>query len=472
MSLSGALNSATAGLHTTQGQSRIAADNVSNAMTPGYVRREAVLVTASGGQGGAVISEVRREVDATLQRMSRLENSRMTQYQSIQEGLTTYTAYLGQPGDGTSPADRFNDFQNSLTTLVNMPSSNGAQTSVALAAEDLVRSVKGAATTLSTTLNDVNMEIRYEVADLNTALYQLRDLNASGSGFTPGSLEAAQFDEKVDTILDQISGIVDTRIHRSSNGSISLYTVSGAALLEGRVVQDVTFNPSDGTLMAGNQDITPFKDGVRGIQHGSLAGLSELKRETIPQFSQQLDEYARGLIQTFEDADASLAPGEAGLFTDNGIAFDPANITGLASRLQINSKISSTGEAEVWRIRDGLGATSPGAGSETVQINAFLAGLDTAMNASTGTGIPAEVTLRDFSAEMITSQVATRARAENDFNAAASAAEVVMSARRNSEGVNIDDEMQQLLLIEQSYAANSRVLTAVSEMIDTLIAAV
>ena len=472
MSLSGALNSATAGLHTTQGQSRIAADNVSNAMTPGYVRREAVLVTASGGQGGAVISEVRREVDATLQRMSRLENSRMTQYQSIQEGLTTYTAYLGQPGDGTSPADRFNDFQNSLTTLVNMPSSNGAQTSVALAAEDLVRSVKGAATTLSTTLNDVNMEIRYEVADLNTALYQLRDLNASGSGFTPGSLEAAQFDEKVDTILDQISGIVDTRIHRSSNGSISLYTVSGAALLEGRVVQDVTFNPSDGTLMAGSQDITPFKDGVRGIQHGSLAGLSELKRETIPQFSQQLDEYARGLIQTFEEADASLAPGEAGLFTDNGIAFDPANITGLASRLQINSKISSTGEAEVWRIRDGLGATSPGAGSETVQINAFLEGLDTSMNAATGTGIPAEVTLRDFSAEMITSQAATRARAENDFNAAASAAEVVMSARRNSEGVNIDDEMQQLLLIEQSYAANSRVLTAVSEMIDTLIAAV
>ena len=80
--------------------------------------------------------------------------------------------------------------------------------------------------------------------------------------------------------------------------------------------------------------------------------------------------------------------------------------------------------------------------------------------------------MRDFSAEMITSQAATRARAENDFNAAASAAEVVMSARRNSEGVNIDDEMQQLLLIEQSYAANSRVLTAVSEMIDTLIAAV
>ena len=73
---------------------------------------------------------------------------------------------------------------------------------------------------------------------------------------------------------------------------------------------------------------------------------------------------------------------------------------------------------------------------------------------------------------MITSQALERVRSENDFNAASSAAEVVMSARRNSEGVNIDDEMQQLILIEQSYAANSRILTTVSDMIDTLIAAV
>ena len=63
MSLTGALNSATAGLYTTQGQSRVAADNVSNAMNPGYVRREAVLVTASGGQGGAVISEGSRQLE-------------------------------------------------------------------------------------------------------------------------------------------------------------------------------------------------------------------------------------------------------------------------------------------------------------------------------------------------------------------------------------------------------------------------
>ncbi len=472
MSLSGALNSAVSGLQTTQGLSRIAADNVSNAMTPGYVRRQASLVSSGPGQGGPMIGEVRREVDAVLQRLSRVESGKMAQYQVIDEGLSRYTAYLGQPGDGTSAADRFNEFQNSLTNLANMPSSNGTQTAAVLSAEALVNSVRGAATTLGTTLSDVNMEIRYEVADLNQALYQLRDLNINRRDFGAGTLQSAQIDEKIDGLLDQISGILDTRVSVSSNGSISVYTSNGSALVEGDNVQDVKFNPSDGTLMAGTQDITPFKEGVRGLRHGSLVGLSELKREVIPRFSLQLDEYARGLVLAFEDADQSLVAGEPGLFTDNGLPFDATKMAGLASRLRVNDKVSPSGNSEVWRMRDGMGATQPGPASDTTQVSLFLDALTNPVGADAATGIPSQINLASFAAEMISTQASERARSQNDFNAASSAAEVVFGARRNSEGVNIDDEMQQLMLIEQSYAANSRILTTVSEMIDTLIAAV
>lgn len=472
MNLTGALNSATSGLSTTQTLSRVAADNVANATTPGYVRRRAELVTTGPGQGGARVSEIRRDVDETLAKLSRLENGKMARYQAVSEGLDSYTVFLGQPGDGISPADKFTAFRNSLTTLVNMPSSTGAQTASVLAADELAKSVRSAATTLGTTLNEVDMEIRYEVADLNQALYQVRDLNIQRRSFEAGSLESVQLDERVDGILDQISGIIDTRVSVSSTGSISIYTIGGAALVEGSLVQDLSYNPSDGTLMAGTQDITPFKDNVRGIRHGSLVGLSELKRDIIPRFSLQLDEYARGLIQSFEGSDASLATGQAGLFTDNGNPYDPANAEGLASRLALNDRISLSGNAEVWRIRDGLGALSPGPTSDPAQISAFLDGLDSPLGADPDTGIPAYVTVSDFAPEFVTAQATERARSENDFDAATSAAELVMSARRNSEGVSIDDEMQQLLLIEQSYAANARVLSAVSDMIDTLIAAV
>ena len=454
MSLTGALNSASSGLRTTQTLSSVAADNVANALTPGYTRRTASVISTASGADGVTIADIRRDVDASLQRMSRLETGKMARYQALDEGLSRYTSYLGQPGDGTSPADKFSAFQNSFTTLVNMPSSHGAQAGVALAAEDLAQVLRGAATSLGTTLSEVDMEMRYEVADLNQALYQLQDLNAKQLSTVPGSANSADVSEQIDGLLDQVSGIV------------------GAALIEGQSVQDVTFNAGDGTLMAGQQDITPFKDGVRGLQHGSLVGLSELKGTIIPQFNSQLDEYARGLIQTFEAADASLAPGDAGLFTDNGMPFDPANLQGLASRLQVNEKVSMSGDAEVWRLRDGMSATAQGPAAETTQIAAFIEGFATTMGASASTGIPSTVTLQDFAAEMVTNQATERVRAENSYFAARTSAEMANSTRANAEGVNIDDEMQRLLLIEQSYAANSRVLTTVSNMIDTLIAAV
>lgn len=472
MSLTGALNAASSGLRTTQTLSGVAADNVANALTPGYTRRSASVVSTVSGQGGATIADIRREVDASLQRMSRLETGKMARYQVLDEGLSRYTAYLGQPGDGTSPADKFSAFQNSFTTLVNMPSSHGAQSGVVLAAEDLAQSVRGAATSLGTTLREVDMEMRYEVADLNQALYQLQDLNEKQLALEPGTAGAANMGAQIDGLLDQISGIVDTRVSFSSTGTVSVYTIGGAALIEGQSVQDVTFNAGDGTLMAGQQDITPFKDGVRGLQHGSLVGLSELKRTIIPQFNAQLDEYARGLIQSFESTDTSLAAGEAGLFTDNGAPYNAANLTGLASRLQVNEKVSLTGDAEVWRLRDGLSATAEGPAADPTQISAFIDGFDAAMGASADTGIPTGVTLQNFAAEMVTNQSTQRVRAETSYSAAKTSAEMVNGTRSNAEGVSIDDEMQRLLLIEQSYAANSRVLTTVSNMIDTLIAAV
>jgi flagellar hook-associated protein 1 FlgK len=472
MSLTSALNSARNGLTTTQAMTQVTAGNIANAMTPGYVRREAILVTPNPEVGGAVVGAIRREIDASLVRMSRLENAKMAHHQAVHEGLRGYTIYLGQVGDGTSPAEKFSNFQTSLTALVNMPSSNGAQTAAVLAAEDLAQSIRGASELLYTTRSEVDMEIRYEVADLNQALYDLAALNQNTSSFGSGSPAAAEFADKRDSLLEQISSIIDIRTTETTDGVVSVYTTGGAALLEGKQVQDITYYAGDGTLRAGSQDITPNRAGVQGLEHGSLVGLTELNQEIIPRFQLQLDEYARSLIQSFENSDASLAPGQPGLFTDNGYAFDATKLNGLASRLRVNDSVRAGTGSEVWRMRDGLGATQEGQASDATQIQAFIDALALPANADPGTGIPTGTTVADFAAEFVTSQSNERARAESNYNAASSAAEIVRSARQNAEGVNIDEEMQKLLLIEQSYAANSKMLQAVSEMLDTLLAAV
>lgn len=470
MSLSSALNTAGTGLATAQAQTRITADNIANAMTPGYVKRDAVIVTTASG--GSAVSEVRRDVDAALVRMARTESGKMARQEAIQEGLTGYTLYLGQPGDGLSPADKFSTFNTAMTTLVNMPSSTGAQSAAVYAAEDLAASIRGASDTLGSLKVEVDMEIRYEVADLNQALYDLADLNKNLRDYDPGTLEAAQVADTMDGLLDRVAEIVGVRITESSDGLISVYTNGGAALLEGTQVQDVTYAPGEGRFFAGEAEITPGRDGIRGVEEGSLAGLAELNGDILPRFQLQLDEYARGLIEAFEGADASLSAGEAGLFTDNGGAFDAADLDGLASRIRVNDAVSQSGDSEVWRMRDGMSATAPGDAADATQVQGFIDALDTPVGADPDTGIYAGVSVADFAAEMISSQSAERARVESNYNAALSAAEMVQASRQNVEGVSIDDELQQLMLIEQSYAANSKMLTAVAEMLDTLLAAV
>lgn len=472
MSLSGALYSAASGLSASQAMSRVTADNVANSMTEGYVRRSATLVSSDTGSGGVYVAEISREVDAALTRMSRNENSKMAEQQAIHEGLRDYTLFLGDIGDGTSPAEKFASFNSSLTTLVNMPSSSAAQQGVVYAAEDLAGTINDASDRLADVRADVDMEIRYEVAELNEKLYELKNLNMALSDFEVGTHESAAYYDQVDGVLDEISGITDIRVTYTSDGWVNVFTTGGAALIEGDHVQDVTYNAGDGSLYAGGYEITPNETGIRGIESGSLAGFITLKNETIPQFQLQLDEYARGLIETFQDADASLSVGQAGMFTDNGNAYDGVSLDGLASRLQVNDLLSSSSSSTAYLVRDGLGVTSEGEASSVTQIQAWIDALGTDMNADVGTGINADVSLADYGAEMVTAQNTETSRAEQSYNAALAAAEVIEASRANVEGVNIDEEMQNLLLIEQSFAANSKMLTAVSEMLDTLLAAV
>ena len=472
MSLSSSINSAALGLRTAQTQSRVTAENVANSNTEGYARRRAMVVSSVAQAPGPVVTEIRREVDLALTRMSRNEMGKVAKRQAIHDALTNYATFLGQPGDKTSPAEKFSAFSSSLTTLVNSPASREAQFGVVLAAEDLATSIRQASENLSAVRTDVDMEMRYEVSELNQTLYRVADLNRRVAKVGRGTPEANQFDEQMDRLLDRIAGIADIRVFSNGDGTLNIYTTGGAALVERSLVQDVRFEPSDGTIMAGDVEITPNMPGIRGLSEGSIAGLSELKRGILPRIQLQLDEYARGLIESFETADLSVSVGDPGLFTDGGTAFQTTNLENLAFRIQVNDLVISSAGGDVWRIRDGMGATNPGDASDNSQIQRFIDALEQPLSADAGTGIDSLVSIADYGAQMVSVQGTERARSQENLNSARSSAEIVIASRSNFEGVNIDEEMQELQIIQQSYVANSRVMTTVLGMIDTLLNAV
>jgi flagellar hook-associated protein 1 FlgK len=122
----------------------------------------------------------------------------------------------------------------------------------------------------------------------------------------------------------------------------------------------------------------------------------------------------------------------------------------------------------LFRLRDGLGALTagpPGSG-------ALLSSLHLALTANqplASAGFLAGN--RSFSALTVDllSDASTRRLAAQSEQSFASGRLTALTDVEAQNGIDTDQEMQQLLVIEKNYSANARVIQTVNDMIDTLL---
>jgi flagellar hook-associated protein 1 FlgK len=77
--------------------------------------------------------------------------------------------------------------------------------------------------------------------------------------------------------------------------------------------------------------------------------------------------------------------------------------------------------------------------------------------------------LRATGAELVSIQQSARAEAETQAARQAVVADTLRDVRANATGVNVDDELQRMLQIEKSYAANANVVQTAARMLDELL---
>ena len=182
-----------------------------------------------------------------------------------------------------------------------------------------------------------------------------------------------------------------------------------------------------------------------------------------------MDAAARNLVERFQDpaVDPTLLPGDAGLFTDAGLAFDPVDEVGLSERLQINAAVDPNQGGETWRLRDGLNATAPGAVGQASLIDALRETLTEQTTPASGDFGTGQLGLSDVVSSMMSRVGVQRLTSEQSLTFAAVTFNEVSQAERAA-GVDTDTELQQLIVMEQAYAANARVFDTVQNMLDVL----
>lgn len=467
MSLSAALNAARSGMSVTSRWAQTTSNNIANANNASYARRDPTIVTNS--TGGVTISEITQAVNSSLDSMYRLEVSRTATQDAIATGLSLYTSQLGDTESDVTMLTQLTDFQNALGLMAASPADSALQRAALTDAQELTQSLNAASNALIDAREQALASAQNDISSINSDLADLAEMNEQlASGKLSESQKLALGDE-ITAKLDSIAEKMDFTMRTDSKGRMEIYTTGGTALLLGETAETISFDAQTGVLSAGDIDITPGVAGTRGIAEGSLAGQITLYNDTIPEMSAQLDEVARALVSVFEEADASLAAGEPGLFTDAGAALTDPVDAGLAGRISINSAVVPEEGGSVWRLRDGMSATVEGSSNDATQLNAFVAAMATKTSFDNALGLGDSATLSDYMAGLIASQNTTRATAETSAETSAAAAMTVQETRLGFMGVNVDDELQQLVAIEQAYSANAQVMTTVMSMLDTLL---
>lgn len=464
MSLSTALNIASSGLGAAALKTGVTSQNIANADRPGFTRKSVSTITTASGQVRA--GSIDRSVDAMLIRLDRAGKSKLAAHATVAEGISAYTSHLGQPSDATSPAAHVEKLRAALATLAGFPDQEAAQLQVVSMAKAAASNLRDLSGTLDSVAREVDLNLRYDVTAVNDAMQELAQLNRR-VGTPTEPLDETRRADRMGELVDIVSEYMDIQTVTTGQGVVNLYTASGVELVVRDKVFDVSYDGTSGTLRAGTVDITLGVPG-RALTGGTLAGLIELNNRTVPAFRDQLDGMAAALVQGFEAANP-IAPGGRGLFTDAGGVFSAALQPGLAGRLTVNAALDPDFGGNPSLLQSGGLPGVPA--SDASRIDAMTQVFSQVVTVDTG-GLGTTLTLADLAPTLVGNQQRVRANAEAAATTSRTASDTVSAARGNFEGVNIDDEMQKLLLVQQSYAANAKVLTTVTNMLDTLLAAV
>ncbi len=483
MSVTSALGSALSGLSATSRQAEILSSNVANATTPGYARREVGLraaVLAGTGQGVSV-SGVSRDVDRQLLAERRLAAAGDGD-RSIRAGFRTRMEQaLGTPDSPGSLAARLAAFDQTLVAATGRPEQQARLQGIVTAAKSLISGLATATADIQTARATADRRIAEEVGTLNATLAQLQELNVELRSFSGAGRDVSALLDERQRLVDSISAIVPVREIRRDQNQIALFTTGGAPLLEGSAAvfgfsATHTITPDMTQALGGLSGIAingrPYDTAgsASPILGGTLGGLFALRDEMSVAAQGKLDAVARDLVERFSATglDATLLPGAPGLFTDAGAAFLPLNEVGLAGRLSLNAAADPDQGGALYRIRDGLGAITEGPPGNGALLGALRAALGAARPLASTGFTPGIRSFAALTGDLMSDASAHRlaAEAEQSFSGARLTALTDLEAQN---GIDTDQEMQALLVIEKNYAANAKVIQAVNDMIDTLI---
>jgi len=489
MSLTAALDSARASLMASGIQSSTISRNIAGASAAGYSRKIAVLDNLPGA--GVYVAAIQRAASSGLYNNVLIATSGSAKQNAILDGLQKISAStVDDPELGQSPAAQLNKLKQALQQYANAPDNTTLAQAAVTSAKDMATALNQATKTVQTVRQGADADMATSVGNINQLLTQFDKVNTAIVKGTIAGDDVTDYLDQRDNIISKMSQEVGVSMTLRANGDAALYTDSGVVLFD-KTARSVSFAATniytpgttgnavyiDGVPVTGANSVMPIKT-------GKLAGLAQLRDNATVTYQSQLDEVARGLVESFKEVDQSGAalPDRPGLFTYPGSPAMPASATvsvGLAGSISVAASVDPAQGGNPNLLRDGAISgnvayrynTTGNAGYST-RLQQLIGNMDASQPFDATTQGKPSGSLIDFAASSTSWIENQRKAADDSATYQNTLLDRSTAALSNVSGVNMDDEMSLMLQVERTYSASSKIISTVDQMLQSLLAAV
>ncbi|WP_222265377.1 flagellar hook-associated protein FlgK [Modestobacter marinus] len=457
MSALSTLNTANTALAAQQRALEVTAQNIANVNTDGYSRQRAELQSigastvpaffsvsknVGGGVNADTVARIRDSFAENRALAEHATNARYTVQSSAYAQIEDAFREPGENGLQTSLTEMWSSWED-LSTATDIPA---ARRAVLESTATVVGSLQTTRATLDAQWGQTREDLATLVEDVNAATAQISALNRSIQRASQAGVTTNELADKRDALVLSLAQKVGATASPGVDGMVDVL-VGGSALVSGtaRIELAVTGATTADELAGSPLAVVTVPGGTKVRVGGTAGGEVDVLSTVIPQYRGALDKTAADLAAAVNAAhatgtDAYGAPGGDLLVSSGGGPVTAANLSvaitdpGRLAASSVPGKVSTDGTHALAMARVG----------ETGGVDSDYRQLITQL------GVEASVSTRNVTIQStITSTVDTNRQAVS--------------------GVSLDEEMTQMLTFQHGYQAAARMITAMDELLSTLI---
>jgi flagellar hook-associated protein 1 FlgK len=454
--------------------------NIANAETPGYSRQEAVLSASTPVRLPNGIVGTGVQVDTIIRKRNIMldDTYRSAAGQSgeaaMRDGLLSQLeSVFGEPTDA-GMSNALDQFWGAWGDLASTPGNGAAQAVLQQRGRQVAQLFNSYDAQLTQQRTSTMEQLSGKIAEINSYANQVAELNGRILSSESGGDSANDLRDQRDLAVDALSRLAGTRVINQANGNVTVL-IGNSTLVDSTTARAVSMQLD---IPVPPPAVTPSDIPIR-LRLGAspdrmVPGGGELKalvssiNTDIPGLRGHLDAMAASLATAVNAAHTTgfvftgtTIPGTAaGNFFDAGTLLNPVR----AGTLALDAGIA----ADASKIASSGSANAP-TDNTTALALAALRTTGGTVSYTNPNGVVETGSFLGFFRNTVTSLGISVKAAQDDATVYGMLAEQGDARRQSVSGVSTDEELVNMMRVQQSYTAATKLIRTADEMLQTLL---